>query len=359
MLTLSPLLFLSIEGRMLTLSIEGGEGSQSTSAVAMKVPVEELAVGMQRGRANMFKIATLHKQMLCDEICCFTDDQAEHDEWIAVFRRMGVAFFHFHEASADMAHLRICRTNSASAAPKAAPLPRLRRSHSDPAALRALELGTEHKAISESLGDRALLSQLLRHTHRGSADPKFPPQPRRILSDPTEPATTQFPAHRTHSEPTASTAAPTLARRSRRSETSTTQFRRTHSDPTVPTETPPLEGRSRRKPPPLGRKTPSFGAFDTDAGIEVHGDATTQLRRTHSDPTTPIQTPPLARRSNRKPSYSARVHFIAYGNALDVDDTTRTGMVQSVSSGSRFYANVVDNRLGLTLASRNLGESPV
>jgi hypothetical protein len=34
-------------------------------------------------------------------------------------------------------------------------------------------------------------------------------------------------------------------------------------------------------------------------------------------------------------------------------------MVQSVSSGSRFYANVVDNRLGLTLASRNLGESPV
>ena len=411
----------SIEGRMLTLSIAGGEGSQSTSAVAMKVPVEELAVGMQRGRADMFKIATLHKQMLCDEICCFTDDQAEHDEWIAVFRRMGVAFFHFHEASADMAHLTICRTHSASAAPKAAPLPRLRRSHSGPAALtadtppqpdvlasdmvnistdtvpfpqvkaisealrdcpgvaracsglgnclqstgqyaRALELRTEHKAISESLqslGDRALLSQLLRHTHRGSEDPKFPPQPRRILSDPTEPATTQLPAHRTHSEPTASTAAPTLARRSRRSETSTTQFRRTHSDPTVPTENPPLSKQSRRKPPPLGRKTPSFGAFDTDAGIEVHGDATTQLRRTHSDPTAPIQIPPLARRSHRKPSYSARFNFIAFGNALDVDDTTRTGMVQSVSSGSRFYANVVDNRLGLTLASRNLGESPV
>ena len=88
----------SIEGRMLTLSIAGGEGSQSTSAVAMKVPVEELAVGMQRGRADMFKIATLHKQMLCDEICCFTDDQAEHDEWIAVFRRMCVPILHFREA---------------------------------------------------------------------------------------------------------------------------------------------------------------------------------------------------------------------------------------------------------------------
>jgi hypothetical protein len=408
----------SIEGHMLTLSIAGGEGSQSTSAVAMKVPVEELAVGMQRGRADMFKIATLHKQMLYDEVCCFTDDQAEHDEWIAVFRRMGVAFFHFHEASADMAHLRICRTHSASAAPTAAPLPRLRRSHSGPAGLtadtppqpnalaydkvnvstdavhfpqvkaiseamgeragvaracsglgnylqstrqyaRALELHTEHKATSEALGDRAaLLSQLFRHTHRGSVDPKFPSHPRRNHSIPTDPATTQLPGHRTHSEPTASTAAPPLARRSRRSETSTTQFRRTHSDPTVHTQAPPLVGRSRRKPAPLVRKTPSFGAFDTDAGIEAYRDATTQLRRTHSDPTAPTQTPPLARRSHRKPSYSARFNFIAFGNALDVDNTTRTGMVQSVSSGSRFYANVVDNRLGLVLTSRSPGQSP-
>jgi hypothetical protein len=39
----------------------------------------------------MFTIAALHEQsMHDDEICCFANDQAERDEWIANFERMGV-----------------------------------------------------------------------------------------------------------------------------------------------------------------------------------------------------------------------------------------------------------------------------
>jgi hypothetical protein len=82
----------SIENRTLTLSIaqrppraESGEEpeSQSTSAVmVVQVPLEELAVRLQRGRANMFTISTLHKQRLYDEICCFTEDQGKWSEWI-------------------------------------------------------------------------------------------------------------------------------------------------------------------------------------------------------------------------------------------------------------------------------------
>jgi hypothetical protein len=99
----------SVEHRMLTLSIDprdvSSEGSQGTSAVVVEVPVEELAVRCQQGRADMFTIATLHEQKMYDEICCFADDQAERDEWIAVFRRMGVAVFHCgeSESSADAA----------------------------------------------------------------------------------------------------------------------------------------------------------------------------------------------------------------------------------------------------------------
>jgi hypothetical protein len=99
----------SIEHRMLTLSIDpreaSGEGSQDTSRVVVEVPVEELAVRFQQGRADMFMIATLHEQKTYDEICCFADDQAERDEWIAVFRRTGVALFHCSESesSADAA----------------------------------------------------------------------------------------------------------------------------------------------------------------------------------------------------------------------------------------------------------------
>ena len=47
----------------------------------------------------MFTIATRHKNRLYDEIYCFADDQAERDEWIAVFWRMGVSILHLREAS--------------------------------------------------------------------------------------------------------------------------------------------------------------------------------------------------------------------------------------------------------------------
>ena len=93
----------SIEHRMLTLSIDprnaSGEGSQGSSRVVVEVPVEELVVRFQQGRADMFTIAALHEQKVTKqktnaEICCFANDQAERDEWIAVFRRAGVALFH-------------------------------------------------------------------------------------------------------------------------------------------------------------------------------------------------------------------------------------------------------------------------
>jgi len=99
----------SIEHRMLTLSIDprdaSGKGSQGTSRVVVEVPVEELAVRFQQGRADMFMISILHEQKTYDEICCFVDDQAERDEWIAVFRRTGVALVHCSESesSADAA----------------------------------------------------------------------------------------------------------------------------------------------------------------------------------------------------------------------------------------------------------------
>jgi hypothetical protein len=47
----------------------------------------------------MFTIATRHKNRLYDEIYCFADDQSERDEWIAVFRQMGVSIRHLREAS--------------------------------------------------------------------------------------------------------------------------------------------------------------------------------------------------------------------------------------------------------------------
>jgi hypothetical protein len=94
----------SIEHRVLTLSKASrhtcGDGSQHISPVVLaEVPLELLAVRLQRGRADMFTIATHHENRLYDEIYCFADDQAERDEWIAVFRRMGVSILHLREAS--------------------------------------------------------------------------------------------------------------------------------------------------------------------------------------------------------------------------------------------------------------------
>ena len=108
----------SIEHRVLVLHLAlskasrdtCGDGSQHISPVVLaEVPLEELAVRLQRRRADMFTIATRHKNRLYDEIYCFADDQAEiycfaddqaeRDEWITVFRRMGVPILHLREAS--------------------------------------------------------------------------------------------------------------------------------------------------------------------------------------------------------------------------------------------------------------------
>ena len=72
-----------------------GRRQRNTDAgTTVKVPLGELGVGLQRGRDDMFTIATLHEQrMQDDEICCFAHDQAERDEWIAIFERMGLAIF--------------------------------------------------------------------------------------------------------------------------------------------------------------------------------------------------------------------------------------------------------------------------
>ena len=94
----------SIEHRVLTLIKASrdtcGDVSQHISPVMLaEVPLELLAVRLQRGRADMFTIATRHKNRLYDEIYCFADDQAERDEWIAVFRQMGVSILHLRDSS--------------------------------------------------------------------------------------------------------------------------------------------------------------------------------------------------------------------------------------------------------------------
>ena len=75
----------TIENCTLTLKID--------SVVVVEVPLKNLAVGLQQGRDNMFTIATVHKNKIYDEIFCFADDQAKRDEWISIFRGMGVATF--------------------------------------------------------------------------------------------------------------------------------------------------------------------------------------------------------------------------------------------------------------------------
>ena len=64
---------------------------EKTQVVVAEVPVEALAVGLQRSRANMFTIATVYQNKTFDEIYCFCADPVRRDRWIAIFRRMGVA----------------------------------------------------------------------------------------------------------------------------------------------------------------------------------------------------------------------------------------------------------------------------
>jgi hypothetical protein len=77
----------SISGGVLSMSIA------SRKAVVAQVPVEELAVGLQTGHTQMFTVATLHENRMHDEIYCFADDNVRRNQWISVFRRMGVPVF--------------------------------------------------------------------------------------------------------------------------------------------------------------------------------------------------------------------------------------------------------------------------
>ena len=87
----------NVRGGVLSLSVASvatpASGGGSSTTVLTQVPVEELAVGLRRGRENMFTIATFHRGRMYDEIYCFADDQVKRNKWIAVFRRMGVSIF--------------------------------------------------------------------------------------------------------------------------------------------------------------------------------------------------------------------------------------------------------------------------
>jgi hypothetical protein len=75
-------------------------GGESGVTVVAEVPVEDLAVGLQqRGRVDMFMLATLHRNRTYDHIFCFVDDQVKRNKWIAVFRRMGISIFHMQDGS--------------------------------------------------------------------------------------------------------------------------------------------------------------------------------------------------------------------------------------------------------------------
>ena len=90
----------SISGGVLSISIA------SSKAVVAQVPVEELAVGLQTGHTQMFTVATLHKNRMHDEIYCFADGKVKRNQWIAVFRRMGVPVFDTSEGAGNARELR-------------------------------------------------------------------------------------------------------------------------------------------------------------------------------------------------------------------------------------------------------------
>ena len=83
-----------IRDGVLTISTEQQTAAgETTEVVVAKVPLEVLAVGLQRGRTNMLALATVHESEMFDEIYCFCDNAARRNRWIAIFRRMGVAIF--------------------------------------------------------------------------------------------------------------------------------------------------------------------------------------------------------------------------------------------------------------------------
>ena len=94
----------SLEHRKLTLSFN--QRHPCDAPVVVEVPLEELGVGLQQGRANMFTVVTVRdNKMASDDICCFANNQAERDEWISIFRRMGVPVFDVSEGTGKATEL--------------------------------------------------------------------------------------------------------------------------------------------------------------------------------------------------------------------------------------------------------------
>ena len=96
-----------MEHGVLTLSIarasrdRSGDDSQDVVAT---VPVEDLAVGVQRGRIDMFVIATHYRGKLYDDICCFTDTEETRNKWLSTFRRLGVQIVDERRLNDEAAH---------------------------------------------------------------------------------------------------------------------------------------------------------------------------------------------------------------------------------------------------------------
>ena len=74
-----------------------GKSRGEHTCICIEVPVEDLAVGLQRGRSTMLTIAKLRNGMRYDEVCCFAGDQATRNKWTGIFRRMGVPIFEKRE----------------------------------------------------------------------------------------------------------------------------------------------------------------------------------------------------------------------------------------------------------------------
>jgi hypothetical protein len=75
--------------------------------VLAEVPVDQLAVGLLKGRTDMIMLATLHKGRMYDEIYCVAAGQSKRNQWIAVFRRMGVPVFDVSEGTENARELRL------------------------------------------------------------------------------------------------------------------------------------------------------------------------------------------------------------------------------------------------------------
>ena len=82
----------SVQHGVLTLT-DSKWHSRGERRVLAQVPLHDLAVGLQRGRASMLTLATVYDEKMFDEIYCFADDPVKRNRWVAIFRRIGVPIF--------------------------------------------------------------------------------------------------------------------------------------------------------------------------------------------------------------------------------------------------------------------------